>query len=47
MAVEARDEVGARLHKDRLEAGAGIELSQKPAPNLARSELQRQQRNTP
>ncbi len=45
--VEACDEVGARLHKDRLEAGAGVELGEKPAPNLARSELQRQQRDTP
>jgi hypothetical protein len=47
MAVEARNEVGARLHKDRLEARAGIELGKKAAPNLARSELKRQQRNTP
>jgi hypothetical protein len=47
MAIEARNEVGACLHKDRLVAGAGVELGEKPAPNLARSELKRQQRDTP
>jgi len=45
--VEACHKRCARLHKDRFEARAGIELSQKPAPNLARSELQRLQRDTP
>jgi hypothetical protein len=46
-AIEACDEIRARFDEDRLEARAGIELSQKPAPNLARSELHRQQRDTP